>query len=80
MPLKTNRLRAYFYHQAVQSMGSIAHYYTYIKGYERDERKVFMDKVYNPYMEKNEKPVPFLSHNDKREKDRTSNSPLSLQK
>jgi hypothetical protein len=24
MPLKTNRLRAYFYHQAVQSMGSIA--------------------------------------------------------
>ena len=44
------------------------HYYTYIKGYERDEGKVFMDKVYNPYVKKNEKPVPFLSHNDKRGK------------
>lgn len=41
------------------------HYYTYIKGYERDEGQVFMDKVYNPYMKKNEKLVPNLSHNDK---------------
>jgi len=37
------------------------HYYTYIKQYDRDEAKIFMEKVYNPYMEK-EKNVPFVSH------------------
>lgn len=44
------------------------HYYTYIKGYERDEGKIFMDKVYNTHAGKDEKCVPFLSHKDERGK------------
>lgn len=55
------------------------HYYTYIKGYERNEGEVFMDKVYNPYM-KSKKSAPFVPHNHKRGKDITSNPLLSLEK
>jgi hypothetical protein len=48
-----------------------------VKGYDRDKGKVFMDRVYSPYMMKNEEPVPFLSHKEKKEEDYMSNSLLS---
>jgi integrase len=43
------------------------HYYTYIKGYERDEGKIFMDRVYTPSIKTDEKSTPFLPHISKGE-------------
>ncbi len=49
------------------------HYYTYIKGYERDEGKIFMDRVYTPRTKRDEKSTPFLPHKEKGEMDNEPN-------
>ncbi len=42
------------------------HYYSYIKNYQSEVGKRFMESVYNPIMKVVEKSTPILPHQEKR--------------
>jgi len=54
------------------------HYYTYIKDYERDEGKVFMERVYLPETKKSAKSTPILPQEEVRGKGNEPNPLISL--
>jgi hypothetical protein len=42
------------------------HYYSYIKNYESEDGRKFMEKVYDPIMKEPEKTTPNLPHQERK--------------
>jgi hypothetical protein len=42
------------------------HYYSYIKNYQSEDGRKFMEKVYDPIMKEPEKPTPNLPHQERK--------------